>query len=86
MELNFKEFLEGQYGLNAPGRAGQHVWKPESPVISDPLVGKTTFDGPEKLKGVKLNQGFRPLPAAPFRGITADKFGIQVKKSPKPKT
>lgn len=34
MELNFKRYLsEISFGLNAPGRAGQHVWKPEKPAL-----------------------------------------------------
>lgn len=82
MELNFKAFLE--VGLNEPGRAGQHFWKPEAPIINDnPQI--TPSDKKTHLKGVHLNQGFRPMYPAPFRGITADKLGIKVKKIPKPK-
>ena len=81
-DLFFKDFLESHTGLNAPGRAGQHVWKPETPVIAD-----KTMHGPEKkkskIKGVNLNHGFRPLPPAPFKGVTADQFGIKVVRVPK---
>lgn len=80
IDLNFKAFLE--MGLNEPGRAGQHFWKPETPLISDkPEItpaGKKTH-----LKGVHLNQGFRPMYPAPFKGVTAEKLGIKIKKIPK---
>lgn len=82
MELYFKDFLEGVYGLNAPGRAGQHVWKPETPVTHYNPHEK--HFSKEKLKGTNLNQGFKPLPPSPFKGLTADKLGIKTKKVPKP--
>ena len=82
MELNFKEYMSA---LNAPGRAGQHFWKPETPVLNDPTMPKIDIKhGTKHLKGVHLNSGFRPLYPAPFRGVTSDKFGIKVKRVPKP--
>lgn len=86
MELNFKEFIEGSFGLNQPGRAGQHVWKPETPPIGDDSFRMPTPDKSKKLKGTSLNSGFRPLPPQSFKGITADQFGIKTTKIPKPKS
>jgi len=83
MDLFFKKFLEGNAtGLNAPGRAGQHFWKPETPIFNDnPQIEP---DVKHHLKGVHLNAGFKPMYPAPFKGLTADKFGIKIKKIPKP--
>ena len=83
MELNFKKYLEGNFGLNAPGRAGQHIWKPETPILNDPA--KPNFKKPTNpLKGTDLNTGFRPGFLAPFKGMSGEKFGIKVKRVPKP--
>jgi hypothetical protein len=87
MELDFKGFLEGSAaGLNAPGRAGQHFWKPETPMLRDntPQSVNPQMDKKKPLKGTSLNAGFRPLPPAPFKGLTADKFGIKKVRVPKP--
>ncbi len=82
MELHFKDFLE--FGLNEPGRGGQHFWNPETLMTkNNPRL--TRSDKKKHLKGVHLNQGFRPMYPAPFKGITAEKLGIKVKKIPKPK-
>ncbi|RDJ35320.1 MAG: hypothetical protein DWQ19_10930 [Crenarchaeota archaeon] len=79
IELHFKQFLE-----TLTGRAAQKIWKPETPVIKDnPKLSRA--DQKKRLKGVHLNQGFRPQFPAPFKGLTADKFGIKVRKIPNPK-
>lgn len=81
MDLDFRGYLEVTFGLNAPGRAGQHVWKPETPIISDP--NKPKFDNNlKKIKGVNLDGGFRPGFIAPFKGLTGKDFGVKVVKSP----
>ena len=83
-EFNFRAFIEGSaFGLNAPGRAGQHIWKPETPITSGP-AHQSQIDKKKPLKGVDLGKGFKPLPPAPFKGLTADKFGIKKIQVPKP--
>jgi len=81
--LQFKEFLEGHI-LNAPGRAGQHVWKPEGSSLNADVPQIEPSDKKTHLKGVHLNAGFKPKYPAPFKGLTADKFGIKVSKVAKP--
>lgn len=80
MDLNFKEYFEA---FGASGRAGQKFWKPETPVLHDPKQQPTT-KGNEHIKGVRLDSAVRAMQPAPFKGLTGDKFGIQVKKVPKP--
>jgi len=81
-ELNFKQFLEGYYGSSDIGRGSQKFWKPETPLVSNHPEIEASKN--KHLKGVHLKHGFRPMYPAPFRGLTADKFGITVKKVPKP--
>jgi hypothetical protein len=83
MDLYFKDYLENVTGLNAPGRAGEKVWAAPSVVTSDhPQIEPS--DAKHHVKGVHLKSGFRPMYPAPFKGVTADKFGIKVKKIPRP--
>jgi len=77
MMLNFKEFL------NSSGRAGQHFWKPESPTINPLATPSNDKNVKHHIKGVHLNAGFRPMHPVPFKGVTADKLGIVIKKIPK---
>lgn len=85
MDLNFKEFINTQgsaVGLNAPGRAGEHVWKPKLPPTHDPHTPQ--IEPIKSPKGARLDRGFRPLPPAQFKGLTGEDFGIKKIRSPKP--
>lgn len=81
MILNFKEYLESSYhhAVNAPGRAGQHVWKPETPVLRDPTPKNPEMKKSD-LKPANIKSGFAPLIPAPFKGLTGKDFGIKIQK------
>ncbi len=84
MELRFKDFIEGtQAGLNAPGRAGQHFWKPETPITHDPMTHTLTPQGNKPIKGVHITSQLGPMQPASFKGLRAQDLGIKVKKVPK---
>lgn len=70
--------------MNASGRAGQHVWKPETPILS-PASQKTELPKETKIKSIDIKQGFRPMHVAPFRGIQASDFGVKIKKIKSPR-
>ncbi len=83
--LSFRDFLES---LNAAGRAGQHVWKPETPPIHGTDLSQNPSANPlpkTKLKSVNIDKGFRPLPPAPFKGLSGEDFGIKFKRVHTPK-
>jgi hypothetical protein len=83
--LNFRYFIEGQMGLNAPGRAGQHVWKPETPILHDPDIVKDQGHGTKHSKTVDISNSYKPMIPVPLKGMTAKDFGSKIKRVPKPK-
>ena len=80
-ELDFKKYLEH---LNASGRAGQHVWKPETPILG-PASQKPELPKQTKMKSIDLKSGFRPMHVAPFKGLQASDFGVKTKKLKSPR-
>jgi hypothetical protein len=88
IELNFMEFLEAVVGPNQPGRAGQHVWKPEAPVLmKDPMSTSIApsdkpGSGNKHIKGVDLKNGFRPMYPANFKPLSGKDFGYKIKTVP----
>lgn len=85
--LNFKDFIEGKIGPNAPGRAGQHVWKPETPVFHDPAtqIDNPNVGGTKHTKTVDISNSYKPMVPAPLKSLTAKDFGAKIKRVPKPK-
>lgn len=83
--LNFRDFIEGQIGFNTAGRAGQHVWKPESPITHDPDMVKDQGHGTKHTKNVDISNSYKPMVPVPLKGLTAQDFGSKIKRVPKPK-
>lgn len=63
-KISFKEFI------NSPGRSGQHVWKPETPITSD-----------KKDISVKKHK-IKPGLITPYSGVSSSEFNIKFKKMP----
>ena len=80
--IKFKKYLESIGNL--PGRAGQHVWKPESPVLHDPVLDKNDKTISVK-KNIDISKTYKPLYPAPLKPLSARDFGAVIKKVPKPK-
>ena len=85
------EYLEAVIGPNQPGRAGQHIWKPETPVsATDPMLPDAKASnsnvgpngGTKHAKNVDIKNGFRPMYPANMKPLDGKDFGYKIKRVP----